>query len=102
MSGVYLGRPRWIAWSQIVAFWLLTPFALYGFVLARRRRIPVASIVTLVAFTAAIGLLVVGHLRYRIPAELAWVLLGAIAFDRLVLGEPRGAAAASVGGGDLR
>ena len=58
------------------------PFAFYGFVLARRRRIPVAPLVTLVAFTAALGLLVVGHLRYRIPAELAWVLLGAIAIDR--------------------
>jgi 4-amino-4-deoxy-L-arabinose transferase-like glycosyltransferase len=86
MSGVYLGRPRWIAWTQIAAFWLLTPFALYGFVLARRRRLLVAPLVTLVAFTAAIGLLVVGHLRYRIPVELAWVLLGAIAIDRLALG----------------
>lgn len=102
MSAVYIGRPQWIAWSQIVAFWLLTPFAFAGFVLARRRRIPVAPLVTLVAFTAAIGLLVVGHLRYRLPAELAWVLLAAIAIDRLVLGAPRGderPAAASVGGG---
>ena len=40
MSGVYIGRPQWIAWSQIVAFWLLTPFAFVGFVVARRRRIP--------------------------------------------------------------
>jgi len=103
MSGVYLGRPRWIAWSQIVAFWLLTPLALYGFVLARRRRIRVAPLVTLVAFTAAIGLVVVGHLRYRVPAELAWVLLAAIALDRLVLGRRPGATtpAPSVGGGDL-
>jgi hypothetical protein len=106
MSGVYLGRPAWIAWSQIVGFWLLTPLALYGFVLARRRRIPVAPLVTLVAFTAAVGLLVVGHLRYRLPAELAWVLLSAIALDRLVLGEPAAAPptapVTSVGGGDLR
>ena len=102
MASVYLGRPAWIAWSQIVGFWLLTPLALYGFVLARRRRIPVAPLVTLVAFAAAVGLLVVGNLRYRLPAELAWVLLAAIAVDRLVLGAPRGAPAASVGGGDLR
>ena len=49
----------------------------------------VAPLVTLVAFTAAIGLLVVGNLRYRIPAELAWVLLGAIAIDRLALRDAR-------------
>ena len=48
----------------------------------------------MVAFTAAIGLLVVGHLRYRLPAELAWVLLGAIAIDRLALRAPREAAGA--------
>jgi len=109
IAGKYLGRAAWIAWSQIVAFWLLTPFAIYGFVLARRRRIRVAPLVTLVAFTAAIGLLVVGNLRYRIPAELAWVLLAAVALDRVLLGEQRGvpprppaaAPATSVGGSDL-
>jgi 4-amino-4-deoxy-L-arabinose transferase-like glycosyltransferase len=98
MSGIYLGRAQWLAWSQIVGFWLLTPFALYGFFLARRRRVRVAPLVTMVLFTAALGLLVVGHLRYRIPSEIAWVLFGAIAFDRLFFGapEPR-----SVGGGHL-
>jgi 4-amino-4-deoxy-L-arabinose transferase-like glycosyltransferase len=104
-AGFYIGRPPWIVWSQIAGFWLLTPFAFFGFVLARRRKIPVAPLVTLVAFTAAIGLLVVGNLRYRLPAELAWVLLGAIAIDRLALGTPSAAPleAASVrgGGGDL-
>ena len=84
MSGVYLGRAQWIAWCQIVAYWMLTPFAFYGFLVARRRRIRIASLVTMVAFTAALGLLVVGHLRYRIPAEIAWVLLGAIAGDALL------------------
>ena len=88
MSGIYIGRAQWIAWSQIVAFWLLTPLALYGFFVARRRRVPVAPLVTMVVFTAVLGLLVVGHLRYRIPAEIAWVLLGAIAVDRLAFGAP--------------
>jgi 4-amino-4-deoxy-L-arabinose transferase-like glycosyltransferase len=96
-AALYIGRARWISWSQIVGFWLLTPFAFYGFVVARRRRIPVAPLVTLVAFTAAIGLLVVGNLRYRLPAELAWVLLGAIAIDRLALGRPSADEVASVG-----
>ena len=92
MSGVYLGRPQWIAWSQIVAFWLLAPLAIYGFILARRRRVRFAELVTMVVFTAVLGLLVVGHLRYRIPTEVAFVLLGAIALDRFVprrAGSPR-------------
>ena len=84
MSGVYLGRPRWIAWSEIVSFWLLAPLALYGFIVARRRRVPVAQLVTLIAFTAVLGMLVVGHLRYRLPTELAVVVLGAIGIDQLL------------------
>ena len=102
-STYYLGRAQWISWSQIVAFWLLTPFAAYGFVLARRRRLVLWPLVTMVAFTAAVGLLVTPHLRYRIPAEVVWVLAGAIAIDRLVLGAERAAPvpATSVGGDDL-
>jgi 4-amino-4-deoxy-L-arabinose transferase-like glycosyltransferase len=102
IAGYFIGRPRWIAWTQILSFWLLTPFALYGFLLARRRKIPVAQLVTLVAFTATIGLLVVGNLRYRISAEIAWVLFGAIAIDRLVFGARdahEAPVASSVGGG---
>jgi 4-amino-4-deoxy-L-arabinose transferase-like glycosyltransferase len=97
-SAYYLGRADWISWSQIVAFWLLAPFAIYGGVLARRRRLVLWPLVTMVAFTAAVGLLVTPHLRYRIPTEIAVVLLGAVTVDRLVFG--RGAAG-SVGGGDL-
>ncbi len=95
MSGVYLGRPQWIAWSQIVAFWLLVPLAIYGFVLARRRRVRTAELVTMVAFTAVLGLLVVGHLRYRIPTEVAFVLLGAVALDHVVPVRGRPAAGAA-------
>jgi 4-amino-4-deoxy-L-arabinose transferase-like glycosyltransferase len=99
-SAYYLGRADWISWSQIVAFWLLAPFAIYGAVLARRRRLVLWPLVTMVGFTAAVGLLVTPHLRYRLPTELAFVLLGALAVDRLVLG-PVAAAPASVGGSDL-
>ena len=98
-SAYYLGRADWISWTQIAAFWLLTPFAVAGFVIARRRRLLLWPLVTMVAFTAAVGLLVTPHLRYRIPTEIVWVLLGAIAVDRLVLGRPT--RPASVGGGDL-
>jgi len=93
MSGIYLGRPQWIAWTQVVTFWLLAPLAIYGLVVARRRKVPVAALVTMVAFTAALGLLVVGHLRYRIPTEIAFVLLGSVALDELLFARRARAAA---------
>jgi 4-amino-4-deoxy-L-arabinose transferase-like glycosyltransferase len=99
MSGIFIGRPQWIAWTQIVSFWLLAPLAIYGFVVARRRKVRVAELVTMVAFTAALGLLVVGHLRYRVPAELAFVILAAVAVDQL-LGRVAQPAVVSLGGGD--
>jgi len=107
-SAYYLGRADWISWAQIAGFWLLTPFAVYGFVLARRRRLPRWQLVTMVAFAAAVGMLITPHLRYRIPAEIAWVLLGAVALDRILFGAPGAERLAStsdetvsVGGGDL-
>jgi 4-amino-4-deoxy-L-arabinose transferase-like glycosyltransferase len=85
----YIGRAQWISWSQIVSFWLLTPLALLGFFVARRRRVRVAPLVTLVVFTAVIAGLVVGNVRYRVSAEVAWVILAAIAIDRLTFGTAR-------------
>ncbi len=83
LATVYIGRPAWMTWTQIASFWALTPFALFGWLVARRRRIRVGALVTMVAFTALLGLLVVGHLRYRVSTEVAWVLFGAIALDQL-------------------
>lgn len=84
MATVYIGRPAWMTWAQIWGFWLLAPVAILGLFAARRRRVEVRVPAIMIAFTAAIGLLVVGHLRYRIPAEVAVVLLAAVAIDSLI------------------
>ncbi|HTX64101.1 MAG TPA: glycosyltransferase family 39 protein, partial [Acidimicrobiales bacterium] len=83
MSAAYIGRPAWMSWLQIASFWVLAPVAFAGALLARRRRVRVGELVTMVVFTALLGLLVVGHLRYRIAAEVAIVTLSAIALDSL-------------------
>lgn len=83
MSAAYIGRPAWLSWLQIASFWLLAPLAVLGAVLSRRRGVRIGELVTMVVFTALLGAVVVGHLRYRIPAEIALVLLGAGAIDAL-------------------
>lgn len=88
MSAAYIGRPGWLAWLQIGAFWLFAPIAVLGAVLARRRRVRIGELATMVVFTALLGLVVVGHLRYRIPAEIAIVLLVGVAADALVPRRP--------------
>lgn len=101
MSAAYIGRPAWIAWLQIAAFWLLAPVAVLGAVLARRRAVRIGELVAMVVFTALLGLVVVGHLRYRIPVEIAIVLLGAVAAEavasRAANAPPAQSAAASWG-----
>ena len=79
-------RWRRAPWAQnvgLVAYYLLIPFAIYGFVLLRRRRIPVWILMSpflVVVLTAA---LFYGWLRFREPAEISLVVLAGVAIDGL-------------------
>ena len=64
----------------------MLPFAIVGFVSARRRRIPVYP---LLAFCATVLIAVVptiGAVRYRAPAEIALVLLAATGLETVLDG----------------
>lgn len=77
------GRAPWAQNVGLVAYYLLIPFAIYGFVLLRRRRIPVWILMTpflVVVLTAA---LFYGWLRFREPAEISLVVLAGVAIDGL-------------------
>ena len=77
--------------AGVVVYALLVPLAVYGFVVLRRRRVPTwvvaAPLITVVVST----LMSYGSVRFRHSAELALVVLGAVALDRLL--GPRPAAA---------
>jgi hypothetical protein len=67
-----------------VMYWLLIPFAVLGVVVLRRRRVMLLPLLALVA-TVVVGVaLVYGFTRFRASAEVAIVLLAAVAIDALL------------------
>jgi 4-amino-4-deoxy-L-arabinose transferase-like glycosyltransferase len=75
------GRERWASWAGFWSFLALAPAAVAGAVVLRRRGVaiwPLAATAVLVTVTAA---LFYGIVRFRVPAEVATVVLAAVALD---------------------
>ena len=75
------GRTVTMARIGLVAYWLLLPLAVAGAVMLRRRREPLRVLlapVLLVVLSSALGW---GTTRFRHPAEIAIVLLAAVALS---------------------
>jgi 4-amino-4-deoxy-L-arabinose transferase-like glycosyltransferase len=78
------GRPRWASYLGLGAYYLLLAGAVGGTVILRRRRTPVwplASTAIIVTVTAAAFY---GLVRFRVPAEVAIVVLAAVTIDALL------------------
>jgi len=78
------GRAEWGSWVAMVQWYLLAPAAVAGAVVLRRRRVPIwplasTAIVVLVTVVAFYGIV-----RFRLPADVAVVVLAAVAVDALV------------------
>ena len=76
------GRERWASWIGIVQWWLLAPLAVVGAVVLHRRQVPLLPLLAMVALVAIVALTLYGIPRFRIPAEVAVVVLAAAAIDR--------------------
>jgi len=77
------GRPLWAAQLSLAAYYVLLPLSAAGAVLLARRGtpfLPLGALVLLATVTAALSW---GAVRFRIPAEVAMVVTGAVAIDAL-------------------
>jgi 4-amino-4-deoxy-L-arabinose transferase-like glycosyltransferase len=93
------GRGKAASTAGLWAYYLLIPFGVYGAVLLRRRGttlIPVLSTVAVVAVAAAITF---GITRYRIPVDVALVVLAGVGADGLLLRRSRAQSAPQPPGG---
>jgi hypothetical protein len=72
------GREGTVSWLAIYAYWALTPLAVVGAVILRRRRTMVWPLVALVAISVMVIAAFYGIARFRLPAELAIVVLAAV------------------------
>jgi 4-amino-4-deoxy-L-arabinose transferase-like glycosyltransferase len=78
------GQRRDVDWIGLVCFWALTPLAIAGLVLLRRRGQPLFILgipFLLVVLVSAAGY---GVLRFRTPADPALIALAAVALDALI------------------
>jgi 4-amino-4-deoxy-L-arabinose transferase-like glycosyltransferase len=78
------GRSQWGSWVGMVQWYLLVPVAVAGAVVLRRRRVPIwplasTAIVVLITVVAFYGIV-----RFRLPLDVAVVVLAAVAIDALV------------------
>ena len=77
------GRRAWVMGLGVALYFVLVPLGVFGFVVLRRRRVPV-WILTAPFITVTITTLAAyGSVRFRHSAELSLVVLAAVAVDRM-------------------
>jgi 4-amino-4-deoxy-L-arabinose transferase-like glycosyltransferase len=77
-------RPRAWSWFALACYGVMVPFAAAGAFILRRRRVAVGSLLALPVMVTLTAALFWGDPRFRRPAEIAIVVLAAVAIDALV------------------
>ncbi|MEA2364141.1 MAG: hypothetical protein QOD71_3286 [Thermoleophilaceae bacterium] len=84
------GRRAWVQQIGAALYFVLIGLAAYGFVVLRRRRVPVWILMAPFITVTVTTLLAYGQIRFRHSAELSLVVLAAVALDRLLPSAARG------------
>jgi 4-amino-4-deoxy-L-arabinose transferase-like glycosyltransferase len=75
---------RWVAEAFFVGFYVAFALAVVGVVVLRRRRIAVFPLLAIPGIVLISVAMTFGQARYRAPAEVALVLLAAVAIDAAI------------------
>lgn len=79
------GREPWASWAALVSFWALVPLSVAGAIILRRRReVPITPLLSTFAIVTIVAALFYGLVRFRVPAEVAMVVLAGVAVDAAV------------------
>ena len=82
------GRSKTANWVGLAACWALLALALVGFVVLRRRSQPLFILLAPFALVLIVSVTAYGILRFRAPADVALVVLGAVGADALLRRQP--------------
>ena len=100
-KGDVQAREAPVAAAMLVSYWVLAAGAVAGAVVLRRRRVPSWPLLSLVGLSFLVTVSSYGNVRFRAPAEIAIVVLAAVAVDHL-LGRGRGRATSASDPGRTR
>ncbi len=75
------GRGKMQSWAGLIMFYALWPFAIYGVVAMRRRRVPILPMVSLAVIATLAAAITFGVTRYRATFEVALVATAAVGVD---------------------
>lgn len=78
------GRGVWPSRTGLAVYYVLLPLAVVGGASMRRRRVPIWPMLTVAAMVTLTAALTFGLTRYRVPADAALVVLGAVGLDALL------------------
>jgi len=74
-------RGRWQSWAALWSYYAIGAAAVVGAVSMWRRRISLVPPLALIAMVTVTAASTMGITRYRVSAEVVWVLLGGIGID---------------------
>ncbi len=83
-----LARPEWASRLVLFGYWAVLPFAVGGAVLLRRRRATVLVLLAPVVLVTLTALATWGAIRFRVPAEVSFMVLFGVAVDWLIHRRP--------------
>lgn len=75
-------RPRPVSWAALATFYALVPLSVLGAVGLRRRGRPIVLLVAMPVMVTVVVAASYGNARFRVPADLAMVVLAAAALRR--------------------
>ena len=78
------GREQWASWAGVLSWWVTAPLAVAGAVVLRRRGVPIWPFVAMVVAVGVTAVLFYGIVRFRVPADVAALVLAAVAVDALL------------------
>ncbi len=78
------GKPKIVSLAGWAASWVLIALAAWGTVILRRRRVALFPLLAPFAIVTLVAIVFYGSIRFRVAAEVAVVVLAAVALDALV------------------
>jgi 4-amino-4-deoxy-L-arabinose transferase-like glycosyltransferase len=80
-NGQLLNSPAAVLWMWNVLYWILLPFSVAGFVVLRRKRIPIYPLLAFFVIVIISSAITFGDPRYRACTEVPVLLTAAVAAD---------------------